>query len=124
KKLDNRKIIIRTINMKDFKNEADKIKKVYNSAWDKNLGFYPMTDNEFNYTAKDLKMILDPDFCIVAEHEGEIIGFALALPNINEVLKKIKRGRLFPTGIFKLLAGKNKVTSLRIIMLGVIEGYR
>jgi hypothetical protein len=69
-------------------------------------------------------MILDPNFCIVAEHEGEIVGFALALPNINEVLKKIKRGRLFPTGIFKLLAGKNKVKSMRIIMLGVIEGYR
>lgn len=124
KKLDNRNIIIRKINMKDFQNEADKIKKVYNSAWDKNLGFYPMTDKEFNYTAKDLKMILDPNFCIVAEHEGEIVGFALALPNINEVLKKIKRGRLFPTGIFKLLAGKNKVKSMRIIMLGVIEGYR
>jgi len=124
KKLDNRNIVIRKINMKDFQNEADKIKAVYNSAWDKNLGFYPMTDKEFNYTAKDLKMILDPDFCIVAEHEGEIVGFALALPNINEVLKKIKRGRLFPTGIFKLLAGKSKVNSMRIIMLGVIEGYR
>lgn len=124
KRLEHRNIVIRKVNMKDFSNEADKIKAVYNSAWDKNLGFYPMTDKEFKYTAKDLKMILDPDFCIVAEHEGRIIGFALALPNINEVLIKIKRGRLFPTGLIKLLAGKSKVTSLRIIMLGVIEGYR
>lgn len=124
KRLENRGIVVRKVNMKDFKNEVDKIKAVYNSAWDKNLGFYPMTDKEFDYTAKDLKMILDPDFCVVAEHEGKLIGFALALPNINEVLIKIKRGRLFPTGLIKLLTGKNKVKSLRIIMLGVVEGFR
>ena len=123
-KLSRRNIKIRQINLKDFKNEASKIKEVYNSAWDKNLGFSPMTDNEFAYTAKDMKMILDPSFCLVAEHGDKIVGFALALPNLNEVLIKVKRGRLFPTGIFKLLAGKSKVTSLRILLLGVIEGYR
>src|SRR5690606_34698830 len=46
-------IILREINLKDFKNEAAKIKAVYNKAWDKNLGFVPMTDEEFNFTAKD-----------------------------------------------------------------------
>ena len=124
KRLRERNIIIRKINLKDFKNEVSKLKEVYNLAWDKNLGFVPMTDNEFNYTAKDMKMILDPEYCIVAEHEGRLVGFALALPNINETLIKVKRGRLFPTGIFKLLTAKKKVTSLRILLLGVIEGYR
>ncbi|ANI90475.1 hypothetical protein A9P82_14980 [Arachidicoccus ginsenosidimutans] len=124
KRLHDRNITIRKINMKDFKNEAAKIKGVYNSAWDKNLGFSPLTDTEFAYMAKDMKLVLDPDYCVVAEHEGKIIGFALALPNINETLIKVKRGRLFPTGIFKLLTGKNKVKSLRILLLGVVEGYR
>lgn len=124
KRLQERNIIIRKINLKDFKNEVSKLKEVYNLAWDKNLGFVPMTDNEFNYTAKDMKLILDPEYCIVAEHEGRLVGFALALPNINETLIKVKRGRLFPTGIFKLLTAKKKVTSLRILLLGVIEGYR
>jgi hypothetical protein len=52
------------------------------------------------------------------------VGFALALPNINETLIKVKRGRLLPTGIFKLLSAKKNAKALRIIMLGVIEGYR
>lgn len=124
KRLHERNIIIRKINLKDFKNEAARLKDVYNAAWDKNLGFVPMTDNEFNYAAKDMKLILDPEYCIVAEHEGKVVGFALALPNINEALIKVKRGRLFPTGIFKLLTGKKKVKSMRILLLGVIEGYR
>ena len=117
-------IILRQINLKDFANEAEKIKKVYNKAWDKNLGFVPMTDDEFAHTAKDLKMIVDPKYCIVAEKDNELIGFALGIPNINEIQIKIKRGRLFPTGIFKLLFGRKKIKSLRVLMLGVLDNYR
>lgn len=117
-------IILREINLKDFKNEAEKIKKVYNQAWDKNLGFVPMTDDEFAWVAKDLKMIVDPSFCIIAEKDNEIVGFSVGIPNINEVLIKIKRGRLLPTGIFKLLFGKKNIKTLRVMMLGVLEPYR
>ncbi len=117
-------ITLRLINLKDFKNEAAKIKTVYNKAWDKNLGFVPMTDDEFNFVAKDLKMIVDPKYCIIAEKGDEIVGFAVGIPNINEVLIKIKRGRLLPTGIFKLLFGKKKIKTLRVLMLGVLENYR
>lgn len=117
-------IILRQIDLKNFTQEADKIKKVYNKAWDKNLGFVPMSDEEFAYVAKDLKMVVDPKYCILAEKENEIVGFAVGIPNINEVLIKIKRGRLFPFGIFKLLFGRKKIKTLRVMMLGVLEGYR
>lgn len=124
KRLEQKGITIRKINVKDFKNEVRKVREIYNSAWDKNLGFVPATENEFNYLAKDLKMILDPDFCLVAEHEGKMVGFALAVPDVNQIQIKIKKGRLFPTGIFKLLLGLKKVDYVRIITLGVIEEYR
>lgn len=124
KRLAQKGIILRKINVKDFKNEVRKVREIYNSAWDKNLGFVPATENEFNYLAKDLKMILDPDFCLVAEHNGKMVGFALAVPDVNQIQIKIKKGRLFPTGIFKLLLGLKKVDYVRIITLGVIEEYR
>ena len=117
-------ITIRRINMKDFKNEVRKVKEVYNSAWDKNLGFVPSTDAEFSYMAKDMKMILDPDFCLVAEHNGTFVGFALAIPDINQILRRIPRGRLLPFGIFKLLFGVKKVNYVRVLALGVVDGYR
>jgi GNAT superfamily N-acetyltransferase len=124
KRLEQRNITIRRINMKKFKEDADKIREVYNAAWDKNLGFVPMTREEFDYTAKDLKMIVDPDFILLAEHEGKVIGITICIPDINQVLIKVKRGRLLPTGIFKLLFGRKKIKSLRIIILGVLEDYR
>ena len=117
-------IIIRKVDIKNFKQETERLREVYNSAWDQNTGFVPLTDDEFNHLAKDLKLILDPDFALVAEQEGKVVAFGLALPNINEVLIKIKKGRLLPTGLFKLLFGKSKVQSIRIYALGVIDGYR
>jgi hypothetical protein len=124
KRLEQKKITIRPINVKDFKNEVSKVREIYNSAWDKNLGFVPMTEKEFNYLAKDLKMIMDPDFCLVAEHQGKMVGFSLAIPDINQVQITIKKGRLLPTGIFKLLFGRKKINYVRIITLGVMEEYR
>ncbi|MDA3613880.1 GNAT family N-acetyltransferase [Polluticaenibacter yanchengensis] len=124
KRLASKNIIVRPIDKRRFAEEVDKVSEVYNQAWDKNLGFVPMTKDEFRHMAKDLKQVLDPQYCLVAEHEGRIIGFGLAIPNINEILINIKRGRLFPTGIFKLLLGLKKIRSVRIIALGVLEEYR
>lgn len=124
KRLEQKGVTIRPINVKDFKNEVRKVREIYNSAWDQNLGFVPMTESEFNYLAKDLKNILNTDFCLVAEHQGKMVGFALAVPDINQILIKIKRGRLLPTGIFKLLLGLKKINYYRVITLGVIEEYR
>jgi GNAT superfamily N-acetyltransferase len=117
-------IVIRKVNLKNFKEETIKLREVYNSAWDQNTGFVPLTDDEFDYLAKDLKLILDPDFALVAEQDGKIVAFGLALPNYNEIFKTIKKGRLFPTGIFKLLFGKKNIKSIRIYALGVVDGYR
>jgi len=105
-------IVIRKISLKNFKEESAKLREVYNSAWDQNTGFVPLTDEEFDYLAKDLKLILDTDFALVAEQDGKIVAFGLALLNYNEIFKTIPRGRLLPTGIFKLLFGKKKIQSL------------
>lgn len=123
-RLKERGITIRPMKMNDFSNEVKKVQAIYNSAWDKNWGFVPMTDEEFRYMAKDMKMILDPDFALLAEHNGKPIGFSLTIPDINLVLKKIPKGRLFPTGLLKLLYYKNKIKQCRVITLGVIENYR
>lgn len=117
-------ITIRNLDLKKFKEEVSKIHKVYNAAWEKNWGFVPMTKEEFEFAATDLKSIVDTDFAYIAEHDGKAIGFSLTIPNLNEVFIKMKKGRLFPTGLFKLFYYKNKVKTLRILTLGVLEKYR
>lgn len=117
---------VRTLNMKRFDEELERIKKIYNAAWEKNWGFVPMTDAEFDFLAKQLKQIVDPDLLFIAEHKGEPVGFSLCLPNINEVLGRIRDGRLLPFGLFKLLwyMRPGKIRSLRVLTLGIVKEHR
>ncbi|MGL1885649.1 MAG: hypothetical protein OCD76_03965 [Reichenbachiella sp.] len=123
-RLQSKGITIRKANIKDFDNEVALVFKVYNEAWEKNWGFVPMTENEFKHMGKEMKMILDTDFLLIAEKDGKPVGFSLTIPDFNMALKHVKRGRLLPFGIFKLLYYKRKVNRLRVITLGVVEEYR
>lgn len=118
--------VVRKINMRDFNNEILRVIKVYNEAWEHNWGFVPLSEDEFIHIAKDMKMILDPDLALFAEVEGEPAGFALALPDINIVLKKLN-GRLLPFGIFRLLWDmkvRKKVKEARVLTAGVVRKYQ
>jgi GNAT superfamily N-acetyltransferase len=124
---DRYKLNIRALNMKDFDNEIKIVKHVYNSAWEKNWGFVPLTDNEFDSLVTELKPILDPRIVFIVEAKGEPVGFSLSLPDVNQVLHKLRPG---PTTIGSYIAGarmlrnKTKTNRLRVFALGVLEEYR
>jgi GNAT superfamily N-acetyltransferase len=119
-------VSVRNIDMKNFKAEVNRVKQIYNSAWSKNWGFIPMTDEEFDHLARNLKQIVDPHVVFIAEVNGKPAGFSLALPDFNQVLARLN-GRLFPLGIFKLLwhtKVRNKIDGVRIITMGVVPEYQ
>jgi len=117
------KTIFRNINMNDFTTEVERIRRVYNAAWSRNWGFVPMTESEFNHTAKDLKQIVNPRLVFIAESNGKPVGFSLALPDVNQALIHLN-GRLFPFGILKLLYHMKRIHTLRVITMGVIPEYQ
>jgi GNAT superfamily N-acetyltransferase len=117
---------IRSLNMSKFDDDVRLIHKVYRQAWEHNWGFVPMEEDEFFHQAKDLKQVVDPNLVIIAEREGEPVGFAMSLPDLNQALVKLN-GRLLPFGLFKLLWHtkiRNKVNRCRVITLGVIPEFR
>lgn len=114
---------LRTLNMKDLDNEILKIKEIYNSAWERNWGFVPMTEAEFDYMAHAMKPIVNPRLCIIAEIEGEPVGFALQLPDYNVAFKKMN-GRMFPFGWAKFLWFRRKIRHTRVITMGVKPEHR
>jgi GNAT superfamily N-acetyltransferase len=83
-----RNLHIRTINMKDFDQEVARFKRVYNSSWERNWGFVPLTEPEIESMAAQLKPMLDPDIVLFVEREGEVIGVALSLPDLCQPLHK------------------------------------
>ena len=117
-------IKIRALDMKNFRREVELVKEIYNKAWVANWGFVPLTNEEIDFLAADLKPIVDPDFALFAEVNGQTVGFALALPDFNQVLKRISNGRLFPFGMLKILFYRSKIDLVRVVIAGVIKEYQ
>jgi GNAT superfamily N-acetyltransferase len=118
------KVKIRNVRLKDLKNELTLIREVYNNAWSKNWGFVPFTEEEITHAADDLKQIAWEELLLLAEINGRPVGFSITLPNINEILIKIRNGKLFPFGLFKLLRGMKKIKNVRVVILGIIKEYQ
>jgi GNAT superfamily N-acetyltransferase len=116
-------VVVRPLDLSRFKQEIGRIKEIYHSAWERNWGFVPMTDPEFDYLAGSLRPVVDPRFCVLAEIEGEPVGFGLQLPDLNRAMKAMN-GRLLPLGWLKFLLHKRKIDALRVLTLGVKPQHR
>jgi len=118
---------IRPVNLKDMAGEARRIRAIYNQAWEKNWGFVPFTEAEFEHMAKEMKPLLVPPGTLIAEIAEEPIGFVIGVPDINVALRHIN-GRLttfgLPIGLLKLLYYRTKIRTGRLVALGVVEKYR
>jgi GNAT superfamily N-acetyltransferase len=122
-----REVALRRGNLRDLAGEARRLRAIYNEAWEKNWGFVPFTEKEFDFMARELKPLLVPDLVWLAEIEGEPVGFILCVPDINVAFKKIN-GRLttfgLPIGLAKLLYHKSRLKTVRLVALGVVPKYR
>jgi GNAT superfamily N-acetyltransferase len=111
-------VTVRHMRKRDLQAEIERFLEVYNAAWERNWGFVPLSDDEVRHYAKDLKPVLDDRWAWVAERDGEVLGAALSLPDINVCLKRMN-GRLLPFGWLKFLRNKRKIDRIRVFALGV-----
>lgn len=116
-------LVIRPARMKKFKEELEAVKDIYNSAWSHNWGFVPMTDEEIESMAKRLKPLIVADLLIMAGVNGDPAGFFMAVPDYNQVLRRID-GKLGPIELVKFLWYSRTITDIRVLTMGVKEKYR
>lgn len=115
----------RPMSMKSLDKDVEIAVDIFNDAWSDNWGFVPMSGAEAKKLAADFKLILIPEITRIVYIDGEPAAMAIAIPNLNELVHDL-RGRLFPTGIFKLLY-RLKIEgpkSGRLALLGVRKKYR
>ncbi len=97
-------VTIRDMDKGDLEGELGRFIEVYNSAWERNWGFVPVTEEEVRAQASNLKPVLDERWCYIAERDGEILGASVTLPDNNQVLARMN-GRLLPFGWIRFLRG-------------------
>jgi len=78
-------------------------------VWERRIGYY---------------LRRDPDAALVAEVDGEVVGFWMIAKDVNRVLRRIPSGRLWPWNVLRLLRGIPRTSNHRIVLLGVKREYR
>lgn len=118
-------IRVRKIDMKHFDRDVALIREAYNSAWELNWGFVPMTDREIDHLAKSMKPVLDPNLILIAETaDGKPAGMSFTLPDLHQALTWSGGGHLWPFGLLKFLWHRRKVNQARLLIMGLVSKYR
>jgi GNAT superfamily N-acetyltransferase len=117
------RMTLRAMDPKRFDEEAVHVRKIFEDAWDKNWGHVMFTDAEWARVCKLIKLIVVPELSLFAIVDGQPVGFALSVYDVNIAVKKLN-GRLFPFGFIKLLTSVKKARRFRMILMGVMEAYR
>ena len=115
----------RPLNMKALDKDIQACVEIFNDAWSENWGAVPITKAEGEKMAQDFKLILMPEITRIVEIDGEAAAFAIAVPNLNELIPDLD-GKLFPFGILKLLYRLKieKPKTARLMLLGIRKKFQ
>jgi GNAT superfamily N-acetyltransferase len=117
------KVRVRPLDLKNYNQEVETIINLSNQSLEGNWGYSPVTEAEVRAMAHDLKPIIHPKAVLFAEEQnGRPIGFAIAIPDVNQILKGMN-GSLFPFGWIKMLWMLPRLSQYRMFALGVIPEY-
>ena len=107
--------------------------KVYNEAWKNHEHFVPMTEQQVEEIARDLKPILIEKFMLFAYVDDEPAGILLALPDLNQIFKPF-RGKPSLIDMLKFAWRKrndylwyrkrNILNRARVLIIGVVPKYQ
>lgn len=91
-----------------------------NTTYTDIYGFTKITKEEADEFANRFLPLLNPRLIkILMNEKNEVIAFVIAMPNVNEGVKKAK-GRLFPLGWFHILRAM-KTSKRLVLLLGAVQ---
>ena len=118
-------IHVRPMRRLRLRKELDAFAEVYNAAWADNWDFVPYGKKDLDDLALELQLVFDKHWFFIAEKldTGEVVGMAITIPDINQVLAKMN-GRILPLGWWRFLRRSRTITRVRVGFLGVKPEYQ
>jgi hypothetical protein len=116
---------IRAVAKKDYDRELRLVLDIFRDAWSENWGYVPPTVAEVDHLINQMRLVLDRGAVIVSEIDGELAGFIVVLPNVNEFLRDLN-GRLLPLGWLRLLMRLkfSQCDTIRVPLMGVRKQFQ
>jgi GNAT superfamily N-acetyltransferase len=116
-------ITIRKMSRRRLRKDVDVFGELWNEAWKNNWGFVPYSKEDLDHYAQELQLVFDKHWFMVAEEGDKPVGVAITVPDVNQVLKKMK-GRLLPLGWWYFLRKQKYIDRVRVGFLGVRPAYQ
>jgi GNAT superfamily N-acetyltransferase len=116
-------VTIRKMSRRHLRRDIEEFAKVYNAAWSGNWGFVPYSKKDLDELARTYQLIYSRDWFMVAEVDGETVAMAISIPDINQVLRRMK-GRLLPFGWWHYLNKNRIMDAVRVGFLGVMPEHQ
>jgi len=118
-------IRVRPMRRRQLRKDLDAFAEVYNSAWSENWDFVPYSKKDLDAYALELHLVFDKHWFMIAERldTGEVVGMALTILDINQVLAKMN-GRLLPLGWWHFVRKGRTIDRIRVGFLGVKPQYQ
>lgn len=116
----------KTFSFKETDRCIDDFLTIHQQAWEKHTNYTPIDRNDLKSLIRDAKMILEEEFIWYVYSKGEPIAFFMMIPDMNQILKHLKNGKLTLFNMLKLLYLKkvNTITRCRVLVMGVIPKFQ
>lgn len=108
---------------RDLKAYAASVFNLMNESFRGFYGYMPHETGDIARIPGFAVRILAPRCVKLASHQGEIVGFILALPNMSTGIRRSK-GRLLPLGILRMVRAAKRSPQLDLLFGAIKEGHR
>jgi len=118
-------ITVRPFNRWRFKKEMRWWIQMLMEEFEGHFGYTAVEEKEVlsRFGIKQLRWIVDPKLFLVAEVNGEPIGFRWSLPDYNQLFKEFN-GKFGVLEVMKVLIKRRKISRGRFIIMGIKKKYR
>ncbi len=107
----------------DVRAQAADVARCVAEAFPLHWELLPPTADDIYREFRRMRFFLDSQYAFLAYAGDRPVGFVLAIPDYNQLLKKMK-GRLTPRGLWILLTQRKKIDRLRAVMQFVVPEYQ
>ncbi|UCG42125.1 MAG: hypothetical protein JSU73_09605 [candidate division WOR-3 bacterium] len=108
---------------RELKTWVRRILALMNESFVDIYGYAPLDQVEMDELAKKYIPLLDPRFVKLVEQDGTVLAFIIAMPNIDEGLRR-SRGHLFPFGVLHILSAMKRSKQLDLLLGAIKPGFR
>ncbi len=100
--------------------------EIHKQAWSSHGNYKPVRFEQIKDMLKQAKLILEEEFIWYVYHDKKPIAFFMMIPDFNQIIRKLKSGKLSLWKVLQILWYKKMkvISRCRVIVLGVVPSFQ